>query len=118
MGLEVLVEGNRRIVRAEFRVPDENGVLTDPTTIQFAVRKRREQGDQPAAYATTTYGPVAMGGLPTAEISRTPSVPTGSFDLTFEPGQGTWWVYVKGTGAAHAAGEISFVVDRAEALSA
>jgi len=115
--IEVLVEGNQRIVRAEFRVPDENGVLTDPTTITFTARRRREAGDKAADYAPTVYGPHAMGALPTAEIKRTPAAPNGSFDFTFEPKQGTWAVYVKGTGSAHAAGEIAFVVDRAEALA-
>ncbi len=115
--IEVLVEGNRRIVRARFLVPPETGVLTDPTAITFVARRRRESGDVPADYAPTTYGPFTMGVLPTSEVSRTSGVPTGSFDFIFEPKQGTWAVYVKGTGAAHAAGEIAFVVDRAEALA-
>lgn len=117
MPIEVLVEGNQRIVRAEFRVPDENGVLTDPTTLTFTARRRREIGDQPADYAPQAFGPVTMGALPTSEIKRTAAVPNGSFDFTFEPEQGAWSVYVKGTGSAHAAEEIAFVVDRAEALA-
>ena len=110
--LEVLVEGNQRIVRAEFRVPDEDGVLTDPTTVTFTARRRREIGDQPADYAPTVYTFPAS-----SEVTKTTGVPNGSFDLRFEPEQGTWAVYVKGTGACHAAGEIAFVVDRAEALA-
>lgn len=110
--IEVLVEGNQRIVRAEFRVPDENGVLTDPTTVKFTARRRRELGDQPADYAPTEY----VFGVAT-EVTKTTGVPNGSFDFRWEPAQGTWAVYVRGTGAAHAAGEISLVVDRAEALA-
>ena len=110
--IEVLVEGNRRIVRAAFRVPaDDTGVLTDPTTTVFTARKRKQQGDAPSAYAPTTYT------FPTAEVQRTPGVPTGSFDFTFLPAEGTWAVHVQGTGAAYAAGEVVFVVDRAEALA-
>jgi hypothetical protein len=106
--LEVLVEGNQRIVRASFRVPDENGTLTDPTTVTYTARKRREKGDSAAAYAPTEYV-----YLTDPEATREA---LGIFRLTFEPAEGTWDVYVKGTGAAHAAGEIQFVVDRAEAL--
>ena len=112
MGIEVLVEGNQRIVRAEFRVPNELGVLTDPTTVTFTARRRKEQGDAPADYAPTTYTFPAS-----AEVTKTSGVPNGSFDLRWEPKQGTWAVYVRGTGAAHAAGEITFVVERAEALT-
>lgn len=112
MAVEVRVEGNQRVVRAEFRVPDENGVLTDPTLTTFTARRRRELGDQPADYAPTVYTFPAS-----AEVTRTSGVPAGSFDFRFEPKQGTWSVYVKGTGAAHAAEEITFVVDRAEALA-
>ena len=110
--IEVLVEGNQRIVRAEFRVPDEDGILTDPTTVTFTARRRREVSDRPADYAPTTY---VFGTDP--EVTKTTGVPIGSFDLKFEPAQGTWAVYVRGTGAAHAATEIAFVVDRAEALA-
>lgn len=110
--LEVLVEGNRRIVRAAFRVPaDDTGVLTDPTTVVFTARKRKQAGDVAAAYAPTTYT------FPTAEVARTPGVAVGSYDFTFLPGEGTWAVHVQGTGAAYAAGEVAFVVDRAEALA-
>jgi hypothetical protein len=110
---EVLVEGNQRIVRAVFRVPDENGVLTDPSTVVFTARRRREKGDDAADYAPTVY---TFGIDP--EVTKTVGVPTGSFDFKFTPTQGTWWVHVQGTGAATAAGEIGFVVDRAEALVA
>jgi hypothetical protein len=105
--VEVLVEGNQRIIRALFRVPDENGVLTDPTSVIFTARRRREVGDVPSDYAPTTYTTGA------AEFSH-PS--TGTFELKFTPKQGTWWVHVAGTGACTAAAEIGFVVDRAEAL--
>jgi hypothetical protein len=102
--LNVLVEGNKRIVRARFRVPDEDGPLTDPSTVTFTARRR--------GGAATTY---VWGTDP--EVQRTPGQPVGSFDLEFQPGEGTWAVHVQGTGSAHAAGEISFVVARAEALA-
>ena len=107
--LEVLVEGNKRIVRATFRVPDEDGVLTDPTDVIFTARRRREPGDQPSAYAPTVY---EFGTDPEATRES-----LGIFRLTLEPSEGTWAVHVQGTQAAHAAGEIAFVVDRAEALA-
>lgn len=109
MAIEVLVEGNQRVVRAEFRVPDASGTLTNPTTVTFTARKRRESGDKASAYAPTAY----VFGV-ASEVTN-PSV--GAFELRFAPAQGTWAVYVAGTGAAHAADEISFVVDRAEALT-
>lgn len=98
--LEVLVEGNKRIVRATVRVPDEAGVLTNPTTSTFTARKR-------GAVAQT----FVLGT--NAEVTN-PS--TGVIELNFEPAEGTWAVYFKGTGAAHVAGEIQFIVARSEAL--
>ena len=108
--LEPQVEGNKWIITAEFRVPPGiGGVLTNPTTVTFTARRRRELGDTASAYAPTAY---VMGVAP--EVTN-PS--TGVFKLTFTPGQGAWSVHVQGTGAAHAASEIAFVVDRAEALA-
>jgi hypothetical protein len=108
--LEPQVEGNRWIITAEFRVPPgTGGALTNPTTVTFTARRRREIGDVASAYTPTAY---VMGTA--AEVTN-PS--TGVFLLTFTPGQGTWAVHVQGTGAAHAASEVAFVVDRAEALA-
>ena len=107
--LEALVEGNKRIVRATFRVPDEDGALTDPTAVTFTARKRREQGDPASAYAPTAYVYLAA-----PEVVRES---LGIFKLTLEPVEGTWAVHVQGTQACHAAAEIGFVVDRAEALA-
>lgn len=108
--LEPQVEGNKWIVRAEFRVPPgAGGVLTNPATVTFTARRRRELGDAASAYAPTAY----VFGTD-SEVTN-PS--TGVFVLTFEPAQGTWAVHVQGTGAAYAASEVSFVVDRAEALA-
>jgi hypothetical protein len=105
--LEVLVEGNKRIVRAWFRVPDEDGVLTDPTTLTFTARRQVGGAWQaPTAYVFGTD----------SEVDRTTGEATGVFDLEFVPEEGTWAVHVQGTGAAHAAGEVMFIVKRAEAL--
>lgn len=106
--VSVFMEGAKVVVRAEFRVPDDDGVLTDPTTVTFTARRRLAGVLQPpAAYA---FGSAS-------EVTRTAGVATGSFDLTFEPAEGTWYVHVKGTGAAAAAGEVTFVVEHAEALA-
>lgn len=102
--LEVLVEGNQRIVRARFRVPDDEGALTDPSTLTFTARRR---GASPTEYVFGTD----------AEVTRTQGEPVGVFDFSFVPEEGTWAVHVQGTGAAHAAGEVEFQVGRAEALA-
>jgi hypothetical protein len=99
--LEVLVEGNKRIVRASFRVPDDAGALTDPTTVTFTARKRG------AASEDYIFGT-------DAEVTK---FAVGVFDFTYTPAEGTWAVHVQGTGAAHAAGEVQFIVSRAEALA-
>jgi hypothetical protein len=98
--LEVRVEGNKRIVRATFRVPDDTGALTDPSAVTYTARKR---GGTPTAYVYLTAG----------EVTR---VSQGIFELAFIPAEGTWDVHVQGTGTAYAAGEIAFVVERARAL--
>lgn len=102
--VSVYMEGSRIVVRAEFRVPDDDGPLTDPTTLTFTTR-RRNAGvlDSPVAYEYGTD----------PEVAR---ISTGIYELTFDPAEGTWYVHVQGTGAAHAAGEVSFVVEHAEAL--
>jgi hypothetical protein len=99
--LEVLVEGNKRIVRASFRVPDGAGVLTDPTTVTFTARKRGAASED---YIFGTDSEVAKFA-------------TGVFDFTFAPAEGTWAIHAQGTGTAHAAGEVQFIVSRAEALA-
>lgn len=103
--MQVYMEGAQVIVHAEFRVPDDEGVLTDPTAVTFTARRR-------------------IGGVlepPTSYIAGTdPEVThpsTGIYELTFEPAEGTWYVHCQGTGAAHAAEEVSFVVEHAEALA-
>jgi len=110
--IDVIVEGNRRIIRATFRVPPKTGAKTDPTTITFTARRRKEKGDAAAAYAPKSYT-----YLTDSEVQRTAGEAAGVFELSFVPAQGTWSVYVKGTGAAEAAGEVTFVVERAEALA-
>ena len=110
--IESIVEGNRRIVRATFLVPPKTGVKTDPGTVTFTARRRKEKGDAAAAYAPTSY----VFGV-ASEVQRTAGEAVGVFELSFLPAQGTWNVYVKGTGAAEAAGEVQFVVERAEALT-
>ena len=110
--IDVIVEGNRRIVRATFLVPPRTGVKTDPTTTTFTARRRRESGDAATAYAPKSY----VFGTD-VEVQRAAGEAVGVFELSFVPAQGTWHVYVKGTGAAEAAGEVTFVVKRAEALT-
>ena len=59
-------EGNKWIVRAEFRVPPgAGGVLTNPTTVTFTARRRRELGDAAAAYTPTAYVPGTAPESPT-----------------------------------------------------
>jgi hypothetical protein len=103
--VDVFMEGTKAVVRAEFRVPDDDGVLTDPAAVTFTARHRLSGVLQtPTAYV---YG-VAP------EVTR---VSTGIYELTFVPTEGTWYVHVQGTGPAHAAGEATFVIEHAEALT-
>lgn len=102
--LSIYMEGSRVRVHAEFRVPDEDGVLTNPTSVTFTARRRLHgvlQTPEDYIYGTDP------------EVTR-PA--TGIYELTFEPPEGTWYVHCQGTGTAHAAGEVSFVVEHAEAL--
>ena len=99
-----MMEGTKAVVTAEFRVPDGDGVLTNPTATTFTARRRLAGKLQtPTAYV--------MG---TASEVTNPSI--GILVLTFVPAEGTWYVHVQGTGAAYAAGEVSFVIEHAEAL--
>lgn len=99
--LEVRVEGNKRIVRATFRVPDDAGTLTDPSAVTFTARRR---GDMPTPYVY----------LSDSEVTR---VSLGIFELEIIPAEGTWAVHVQGTGTAYAAGEIEFIAAHSEALA-
>lgn len=100
--LSVYTQGNEIVVRAEFRVPDDAGVLTDPSTVTFTARKRSDTG---TAYEYGTD----------SEVTRSSA---GIFLLTFIPGPGHWYVHVQGTGTAHAAEKIEFDIDESEALAA
>lgn len=95
------MEGSKMIVRAEFRVPNDAGVLTDPTTVTYTARKK---GGTPTAYVYLTA----------TEVTR---VSVGIFEFTYTPAKGTWHVHVQGTGTAHAAGEVDFVIRDSEALA-
>lgn len=103
--LGVYMEGSKLIVHAEFRVPDDNGTLTDATTVTFTARQRLNGVLQ----TPTEY---VAGTDPEATHES-----TGVYELAFEPGKGTWYVHVQGEGTAHAAAEVSFVVEHAEALA-
>lgn len=99
------MEGTKAVVRAEFRVPDDVGVLTDPTAVTFTARRRLSgQLQTPTPYAFGTA----------SEVTK---VSTGIYELTFTPAEGTWYVHVQGTGAAYAAAEVTFVIEHAEALT-
>lgn len=102
--LQSWIEGNRAIVQATFRVPDEAGTLTDPTTVTFTARRRR--GKTIDAATEYVY-------LTDAEVVR---VSVGVFKLTIDPLPGDWHVHVQGTGACHAAGEAEFTITAARAL--
>ena len=99
--LNVWMEGNQVVVHAEWRVPDATGILTDPTTVVYTARRA---DDSPTAY---TYG-VAT------QVTR---VSAGIFELRIVPASGVWRVHVQGTGAAYAAEEISFKIDKSGALA-
>jgi hypothetical protein len=99
------VEGNERVVRVSFRVPDDDGTLTDPTTVTFTARRR--QGaiiDDPVVYVYGTDDEVEKES-------------TGIFVLTFVPTAGRWTVHAQGTGNCHAAAEIDFQVNESAALA-
>jgi hypothetical protein len=102
--LSVIMEGSKVIVHAEWRVPDDAGVLTDPTAVTFTTR-RRSAG---VLQAPTSYV------FPATEVTK-PS--TGIYEFAKVLEEGTWYVHAQGTGTAHGAGEISFVVEHAEALT-
>lgn len=100
--LSVYTQGNEIVVRAEFRVPDDEGVLTDPSTVTFTARRRSDTAT-PYLYLTDS------------EVTRTSA---GIFLLTFLPTPGHWYVHCQGTGTAHAAEKIEFDIDASEALAA
>lgn len=95
------MRGSRVVVTAEFRVPDSKGSLTNPTTVTFTARLR---GETATAYVYGTD----------PEVTR-PSI--GVYELEYEPAEGVWAVHVQGTGTAHAADEIEFVIDHSRALA-
>lgn len=99
--IEVFVRGNEVIVRATCKVPDENGTLTDPTTITYTVR---QQGTE----MRTTY----TNGAP--EITN-PS--TGVWELAITPLAGRWTIHCQATGAVKAASEITFKIPESDALA-
>lgn len=102
------VEGNKWIITAEWRVPDEAGPLTDPTTVVFtATRLHQASSDGSDAATTYTY-------LVAAEVTRAAA---GIFKLTFVPAAGRWAVHAQGTGAAYGAGEVEFTVSESKALA-
>ena len=106
--LSVYVRGNKVITRAEWRVPDEDGTLTDPTTIVFTARRR---GDDPTVY---TYA--SPGGPP--ELTK---AATGIYELALvhdgADDVGNWAVHAQGTGDAYAAGEIEYEIKKSGALA-
>ncbi len=101
MDTDVWMEGNQLVVHGEWRVPDEAGPLTDPTTVVFTARR---QDDPPTTY---TYGT-------SLEVTR---LSAGVYELRFIPAPGVWRVHVQGTGTAHAASEISFKIQNSGALA-
>lgn len=101
--LSSYVRGNKVIARAEFRVPDETGPLTDPSTITFTATKQ-ERNATPTTYV---YGVAS-------EVIR---VSAGIYELALVPAEGTWHVHVQGTGAAYAAMETSFEIRHSRALA-
>lgn len=102
------VEGNKWITTVEFRVPDENGTLTDPTTVVFTAtrlnRTASDAGDTPTDY---TYGT-------DPEVTRDSA---GIYKFALVPADGRWAVHAQGTGAAYGAAEIEFVVTKSKALA-
>jgi len=102
MSLTIYMQGNKIIGRATFLVPDAEGALTDPSTVVYTARLN----DDAAIAAVYTYGV-------DSEVTR---VSLGIFELAFIPDPGVWYVHVQGTGAAHAAGQVRFTIDRSGAL--
>lgn len=101
--LSSYVRGNEIVVRAEFRFPDEDGTLTDPTTVTFTTLLQERDAD-PTPYVYLTDD----------EVTREAA---GIFELAIIPGEGVWHVHVQGTGACHAAGEISFEIRHSRVLA-
>lgn len=103
--LNVYRRGNLVITHGEWRVPDEAGTLTDPTTVVFTARRR---GDTPTPY---TYGT-------DPEVTR---VSAGIFELaldhTASDQVGDWCVHAQGTGDAHAADDIDYKILPSGALA-
>lgn len=103
MAVSSYVRGNEIVTRAEFRVPDEDGTLTDPTTITFTV-KLQDRDSTATAYVYGTDSEVTKAS-------------TGIYELSLTPGEGTWHVHVQGTGSVQAADETSFQIEHSMVLS-
>lgn len=113
--LEMIVEGNEVLARAQFLVPDDPFAdadpdeepdaftLTDPDTVTFTVRKHERGAD------TTGYVYGVAG-----EVSRESA---GVYVWALVADDGVWHLHVQGTGACQAAMETSFEVVSSRALA-
>ncbi len=99
--IDVWMEGNKVVVHAEWRVPDDAGPLTDPTDVIFTARRADD------ASASYSYGV-------DAEVTK---LSTGIFEFKYVPDPGVWRVHVQGTGNAHAADEVAFKIEKSGALA-
>jgi len=101
--VEKFLEGNRRRYTATFKVPDQNGVLTDPTTITFY--RRKEADPNPETYVYNTDIAVVREGQGIYHV-----------DLSYSSSDadGRYWVGVKGTGTCEAFDELEVLVQKAK----
>jgi hypothetical protein len=101
---ESFLEGNSRIYTSTFKVPDENGTATDPTTVTFF---RRKIGDGLLANLESyVYGT-------DSEVLKT-AVGEYTFTIAFDE-DGEYVIGVEGTGTCQAYEEIEVSVRNAKA---
>ncbi len=97
------VRGNEVVSTAEFRVPDEDGTLTNPTAVTFTVREK--EADTPTAYV---FGTAAQDTSPSP----------GIYKLTLvHDAEGIFHVHVAGTGTVKAAAEGTYEILHSRALA-
>lgn len=101
--VEQFLEGNRRRYTATFKVPDENGAVTDPSPVNFY---RRKLGTDPATLETYLYGV-------DDDVVR---VSAGVYQIDLDyPTDGRYVIGAEGGGPCTAYAELDVVVGNAKA---
>jgi hypothetical protein len=101
---ESFLEGNRRVYTATFKVPDETGDLTDPTTVTF-YRRKLGSGSL-TSLESWVYGT-------DSEVQKT-SVGVFTFTIGYQD-DGRYVIGAGGTGTCEAYDEIDVEVLNAKA---